>query len=161
MPPDLPAFGPLLRGEQDLRHAVRRPPPRLIIDIRLIASALLDAALPVLRHHLAVVVLSGRDAGMLVQRCDRVLVYADSRWTWMPADVCRAQRCLEYRVEGPRSGHARWVRVPMDGVDGAETALAAARADGVRVRESRIVYARGVCVDAVRGFGLGYPLRPS
>lgn len=58
----------------------------------------------------------------------------------MTAEAFRAGRVLELRVEEARRQQDRWIRVPLRGGEGVEAVLSAARADGVRVCESRIVY---------------------
>ncbi len=136
----LAEFGPFVRTEADLRHAVHRVPARLVVDARTLPPPQVEAAIPALQRELAVVALYSDDLGLLGRWCERLLRTDASGFRWMTAEAFRAGRVLELRVEEARRQQDRWIRVPLRGGEGVEAVLSAARADGVRVCESRIVY---------------------
>lgn len=133
-------FGPWLRTEGELRHAVNRVPARVVVDTRALDAPVLEAALPALRHGSAVVVLYSDDCGMLARWGERVLRHDGVGLVWLPSETVRAGRCLELRVEVRATGRTRWIRVPLGGSEGAEAVLSTVRADGMMVCESRIAY---------------------
>jgi len=137
---DLAAFGPRIRSEGELRHAVHRAPPQLVVDAACLATPPLEAALAHFRRAGAAVVLLSGDGGFLARQAERVLDHDGKCLTWVAAAVASAGRCLAIRVQTGRSPGAEWIRVPIARAGGAEAALAAARAVGMRVCESRIVY---------------------
>lgn len=137
---DLSTFGPWLRVEGELRHAVHRVPARVVVDTRALSSPVVDAALSALRHGGAVAVLYSDDWGMLAGWGERVLRHDGVELSWLPAQAVRAGRCLELRVEAAGTGRAGWIRIPLAASEGAEAVLSAVRADGLRVCESRITY---------------------
>ena len=137
---DLDAFGSRLHLNAEIRHAVSRPPARVVVEADGVSAPVLEAALPALRMAGTVVVIRSGDCGLLARLAELVLQGAGSGPLWLGAESYRATRCLELRVE--ESGHsaAAWMRVSLDGAGGAETVLSAMRADGIKVRESRIAY---------------------
>jgi hypothetical protein len=137
---DLSAFGPWLRAEGELRHAVIRVPPRVVIDTRALAAPVLEAALPALRLGGAIVVLYSDDRGMLARWGERLLVHDGVGLLWRSSEAVRAGRCLELRVDAEGAEASGWIRVPLGPSEGAEAVLSAVRADGIRVCESRIAY---------------------
>jgi len=137
---DLSAFGPRLRAEGELRHAVSRVPARVVIETSALHAPVLEAALPVLRQGGAVVVLASDDRGTLARWAERVLVHGGVGWSWRSSEAVRAGRCLELRVEAAGTARGGWIRVPLGASEGAEAILSAVRADGIRVCESRIAY---------------------
>jgi hypothetical protein len=137
---DLTAFGPWLRAEGELRHAVNRAPARLVVDARRLAAPLLEAALSALKRGGAAVALYADDRGALARLGERVLSHDGTGLAWLPSDAWRSGRCMEICVEGARPGRKEWIRIPLPPSEGAEEVLAARRADGVTVRESRIAY---------------------
>jgi len=136
----LAPFGPVLRTEADLRHAVHRVPSRLVLDARGLAAARVEAALQALRTRMAVVVVCTPDIGLLTRWCERLLGQDAAGFRWIPAEAFRAGRCLELRLAGTSPDRDRWVRIALRDGEGAEAVLSAARAGGMRVRESRIAY---------------------
>jgi hypothetical protein len=138
--PTLVGFGPVLRCEADLRHAVHLAPSRLVLDARALAAPQVEAALPRLRTGMAVVAICSPDIGMLSRWCERLLRHDAAGFHWLTADSCRAGRFLELRLASTSPGRDRWVRIALGGGEGAEAVLSAFRADGMRVRESRIAY---------------------
>ena len=139
---DLDAFGPRLRADGEVRHAVSRPPGRVVVETGSVSAPVLEAALPVLRQAGTVVVIRSDDRGLLARLADLVLQGGGMEPAWLRAESYRAMRCLELRVDGAAPAAAAWIRVPLDGPEGAEAVLSAARADGIVVRESRIAYGR-------------------
>jgi len=139
--PSLASFGPVLRSEADLRHAVHRIPSRLILDARALAAPRVEAALQALRTGRAVVVVCAPDVGLLTRWCERLLWRDAAGFRWQTAAACRAGRCLELRLAGAPPDRGRWVRIALRDGAGAEAVLSALRAGGMRVRESRIAYA--------------------
>jgi len=137
---DLAAFGPWLRAEGELRHAVRRVPARVVVDTRALSPPVVEAALPALRDGGAVTVLYSDDRGRLARWGERVLRHDGVELSWLPAQAVRAGRCLELRLEAAGPGRAAWVCIPLGASEGAEAVLSAVRADGLRVCESRIAY---------------------
>jgi hypothetical protein len=137
---DLSAFGPWLRADGELRHAVNRVPSRTVIDTRALRAPVLEAALPALRHGGAVVVLYSDDCGMLARWGERLLVHDGVGLIWRSSEAVRAGRCLELRVDAEGAEASGWIRVPLGPSEGAEAVLSAVRADGIRVCESRIAY---------------------
>lgn len=137
---NLTGFGPVLRSEADLRHAVHRAPSRLVLDARALPVPQLEVALGALRTELAVVVIRSDDVGMLSRWCERLLWRGAAGFRWLMADAVRAGRCLELRLAGTSPGRDRWIRIPLRDGAGTEAVLSAVRADGMRVRESRIAY---------------------
>jgi integrase len=136
----LAEFGPFVRTEADLRHAVHRVPARLVVDARTLPPSQVEAAIPALRRELAVVALYSGDLGLLCRWCDRLLWQDIAGFRWMTAGAVRAGRVLELRVEDARRHRDRWIRVPLGAAGGAEAVLSAARANGLRVSETRIAY---------------------
>lgn len=136
----LASFGPVLRTEADLRHAIHRVPSRVVLDARALAAPRVEAALQALRTRMAVVVISAPDIGLLMRWCERLLWHDAAGFRWLTASACRAGRCLELRVAGTSPDRDRWVRIPLRDGEGTEAVLSALRADGMRVRESRIAY---------------------
>jgi hypothetical protein len=136
---NLGAFGPWVRTEGELRHAARRPPARLILDVPPLPLPMVEASLPAWSGAGVVVVASSDDVGCLSRWCDRLLVDGPSGPAWQATDRVRARRLLEVCLVGPPGG--RRVRVPLSAHEAPEAVLAAIRADGLLVRESRIVYA--------------------
>ena len=137
--PQLAGFGPTLRCEAELRHAIGRVPACLVLDARAMAAPLVAAALPALGEAGAVVLVLSDDRGLLLIWCDRILDPAGPDPAWLEAREVRAGRCLELLVEG-RAGSRSRVVVPLPPDGGAEAVLASARANGKRVCESRVVY---------------------
>jgi hypothetical protein len=138
--PDLAVFGPVLRSEADLRHAVHRPPSRVLLDARVLAAPQVEAALAALRTGMAVVVICSPDIGRLTRWCERVLWHDAAGFRWLTAGAFRAGRRLELRLAGASPDRDRWVRIALRDGEGAEAVLSAIRAGGTRVRESRIAY---------------------
>lgn len=138
----LVAFGPVVRTDADLKHAVRRPPARLSLDARALSRPHLEAALPVLRRGLAVVVVSSDDLGVLARCCDRILRREGHAFAWVAATVFRGGRSLELRVAGAGMNDDRWIQIPLRDREGSEAVLSAVRAAGTTVCESRIAYRR-------------------
>jgi hypothetical protein len=136
----LTLFGPVLRNEADLRHAIHRAPSRLVLDARRLATPQVEAALPPLRTGMAVVVICSDDLGMLTRWCERLLWQDAAGFRWLTAEAARAGRCLELRLAGISPDRDRWVRIALRGGEGAEAVFSAVRAGGLRVRESRIAY---------------------
>ncbi len=139
---DLHAFGPRLRADREVRHAVSRAPGRVVVETGSVSVPVLEAALPVLRQAGTVVLIRSDDLGLLVRLADLVLQGGGTEPAWLRAESYRAMRCLELRVDGAAPAPAAWIRVPLDGPEGAEAVLSAARADGIVVRESRVAYGR-------------------
>ena len=139
LPGDLGAFGPHVTTGEALRHAVLQTPSRLVVDIRLLPVAMADAALAALGRGGAVALVVGEDIGLLVRWCDRILHRSGRGVGWVSPAGLRGRRCLELRVE-VHPGAPSWITVPLPGDEPAEAVLAAARADGIRVCESRISY---------------------
>lgn len=137
---DLDAFGPRLRRDGELRHAVSRPPAQVVVEAGGVSAALLEAALPALRLAGTVAVIRSDDRGLLSRLGDLVLQEDGDGAAWLGSASYRAARCLEFLVDGLTPAGAAWMRVPLDRPGGAEALLSAARADGLRVRESRIAY---------------------
>jgi hypothetical protein len=137
----LTLFGPVLRNEADLRHAIHRAPSRLVLDARRLATPQVEAALQPLRRGQVVVVICSDDLGMLSRWCERLLWHDAAGFRWLTAGVVRAGRCLELRLAGTSPDRDRWVRIALQDGEGAEAVLSAVRAGGMRVRESRIAYA--------------------
>ncbi|HRZ09497.1 MAG TPA: hypothetical protein P5319_06335, partial [Gemmatimonadales bacterium] len=127
---DLDAFGPRLRADREVRHAVSRAPGRVVVETGSVTTPVLEAALPVLRQAGTVVVVRSDDRGLLARLADLVLRGSGTEPAWLRAESCRAMRCLELRVDGAAPAAAAWIRVPLDGPEGAEAVLSAARADG-------------------------------
>jgi hypothetical protein len=100
----------------------------------------LEAALPALRMRGCAVVIRSDDRGLLARLGDLVLQGDGPGPAWLGAESYRAMRCLELRVESAASSAATWIRVPLDGAGAVEAVLASVRAEGIRVRESRIAY---------------------
>jgi hypothetical protein len=136
----LASFGPVLRTEADLRHAVHRTPSRLILDARGLATSRVEAAVPALRTAMAVVVICTSDLGLLTRWCERLLWPDTTGFGWFTTEALRAGRCVELRLAGMSPERDRWVRISLRDGEGAESVLAAVRAGGMRVRESRIAY---------------------
>ena len=136
----LASFGPVLRTEDDLRHAVHSTPSRLILDARGLTAARVEAAVPVLRTGMAVVVICTHDLGLLTRWCERLLQRGAAGFGWLTTEALRAGRCLELRLAGMSPDRDRWVRIALRDGEGAEAVLSAVRAGGMRVRESRIAY---------------------
>jgi len=86
------------------------------------------------------VVIRSSDRGRLLRLCDRLM---DGAGEWVPADGVGGSRRLELRIASGADAAPAWIEVPLGGGEGAESALAAARAVGLLVLESRIGY-RGV-----------------
>ena len=137
---DLEAFGPRLPADGELRHAVSRPPGRVVVEADGASLPVLEAALPALRRGGSAVVIHSGDRGLLARLADLVLQGDIPGPGWLWAESYRAMRCLELRVEGADSAEATWIRVPLGGAGAAEAVLASVRAEGIRVRESRIAY---------------------
>lgn len=137
---DLHAFGPWLRTDPELRHAVGQPPTRLVVDAVAVARPVLEAALPILQQAGTVVVLVTDDWGWLLRWSDRVLRSGRAGLVWCGAAEVRSRRCLEFRADPAPTGREGWVRISLGGAEGPEAILSAARAGGITVRESRIVY---------------------
>lgn len=136
----LNAFGPSVRTSADLRHAARHVPARVVVGADGVAFPLLQTALAALRAGRSAVVLHSVDCGLLASLADRVLWCDASGPQWVLAEHVGAQRVLELRIDPGPDGSPGWTRIPLHVGEGAESILAAARADGVRVRESRVVY---------------------
>jgi len=137
---DLLAFGPRIGTGGQLRHASSRVPPRLVLELAGLPAPLVEAALPVLRHAGAVIVLRSADRGLLARWADRLLLPGGPGVGWVSAGAVRASRVLEIRIGRRNGGEGQWVRVPLGGMREAEAVLAAVRAKGMRVCESRIAY---------------------
>lgn len=137
LPLELTAFGPSAVTAPELRHAACRAPARLVLHVDASPLPVLGAALASLRRAGAVVVLRSADLGRLLEECDRILTSAGDEMAWVATADFRARRCLTLRV----TGDAAWLRVPLSGEPGAEAVLARFAARGLRVGESRIVYA--------------------
>lgn len=132
-------FASLVRREADLRHAIARPPGRLVLDAGSLSSPLVAAALPALSRVGTVVVVVSADPAALLCWCDRILVATPRGARWVDPDFLRAGRRLELLVER-RGGSPARVAVPLPARGGAEAVLSSARARGHRVLESRVVY---------------------
>jgi hypothetical protein len=139
----LTAFGPFLRTESDLRHAVHRVPARLVLDARGLTPPHVEAAIRALQRGMAVVALRCDDLGRLARWCERILHQDAAGYRWMTAEACQAGRVLELRLDDTAPDQSRWIRVPLQDGEGTEAVLAAILADGRRVRESRIAYRSG------------------
>lgn len=137
---DLDAFGPQIRSSGEVRHAVSRPPARMVVEAEGVSPPMLEAALPALRTAGTVVVIRSDDRGWLARVGDLVLRGDDTGSAWLGAAALRGMRCLELLVGEPAAGAEGWLRVPLLDSGGAEAVLSAARAGGIRVRESRIAY---------------------
>jgi hypothetical protein len=133
----LARFGPRLRTEAALRHAAIRPPPQAVVELEPGATVASDTALSLLSAAGTVVFLLSPDLGTLGRVCHRILLGGGPASPWVAAESLRAGRCLRLRVKGV--GSERWVRLPMDGAP-AEGILAACRATGLVVLESRVDY---------------------
>lgn len=138
----LTAFGPLLRTETDLRHAVHRVPARLVLDASGLASPQVEAAIRALQRGMAAVAVLFDDVGMLARWCERILQQDAAGYRWLTSEACQASRVLELRLDDAAPEQRRWIRVPLRCGEGTEAVLAAILAGGRRVRESRIAYLR-------------------
>lgn len=133
----LDLFGPRLRSESELRSAAYAPPRRLIVELSATASLATDAALAATAEAGATVVLVAADLAALLRLSHRILVRREGALQWeAPSELLR-RRVLCLRMTG--AGRERRVRLPL-GLEGAEPVLAACRARGWRVRESRVEY---------------------
>ncbi len=137
---ELRAFGPVVRTEGELRHAVSRAPVRVVLETDRIPLPLVEAALPVLRRARAAAVLYSDDRGFLAHWSERVLHRDAAGLRWTPSEAVRAGRRLELRIERGSTGQTLWLRFGLQGAAGAEAVLSAVRASGIRVCESRIIY---------------------
>jgi len=133
----LAAFGPGLSTSEELRHAAARPPVRLVVDIDRIAGPVVEAAMLALREAGVTLVMRSSDRGRLLRLCDRLL---DGAGEWVPADGVGGSRRLELRVANGADAAPAWIEIPLGRGEGAEAAMAAARAGGLRVLESRVGY---------------------
>jgi hypothetical protein len=138
---DLARFGQRLRSDVELRHAARRPPPRVVVEFDSAATVVSDTGLTALAEGGSVVLLLSDDRGTLARLCHRILAPTESGPAWVDPGAVHASRILVLRVEQPHS--ERWLRMPL-GDEGAEAALAAVRALGIVVRESRVDYGLAV-----------------
>jgi hypothetical protein len=128
-----------VRAPRELRHAVLCPPARLLLDVASLPVPLIEASLPVWSEAGVVVVACSDDLGCLSRWCHRLLVAGPSGPAWQSSEQVRARRVLELRLAGAPGD--RRLSVPLAPGEAPEAALAAIRADGRLVRESRIVYA--------------------
>lgn len=134
----LDSFGPHLRTEAEFRHAAFAPPRRLVVTLPAAASLATDVALAAMAEAGATVALVASDAAVLLRLSHRVLVQdAGGAWRWEAPEALAAQTVLWLRLAAV--GCERRLRIPL-GQEGAEPVLAACRARGWKVRESRIEY---------------------
>ncbi len=136
-PGALAPFGPWLHSEAELRRAAFDPPPRVVVSLAPAASLASDAALAALAERGAAVALLSADPGTLLRCCDRVGLPGPLGPRWAAPEVLRRCRVLALRVVG--SPGSAWIRVPLRR-ERAEVVLAACRARGLTVAESRVEY---------------------
>ncbi len=133
----LARFGPRLRTEAALRHAAMRAPAQAVVELEPGASIASDTALSLLSAAGSVVLLLSPDLGTLIRLCHRVMDPGAAAPQWVPAETLHAGRGLVLRVR--RGGSDRRFRLPLGGTP-VEGVLAACRASGLVVLESRVDY---------------------
>ncbi len=136
----LAAFGPRVGTACELRHAVSRVPPRIILDIDRIPLPMVEAALPALSLARAAVVLQSEDRGLLARLGELVLHRGANGMRWIRSRSVWAGRALDLLVLSDPAGRPQWIRMTLQREEGAEAVLSAVRARGLQVCESRITY---------------------
>lgn len=135
----LAAWGPVLAGEPDLRHAARRPPRRAVVAIPEALPATWLVAFGFLRRGGTTLVLHAPRLGSLLILADRVLTRTRAGPAWRPvAELVASRRLRLHFCAGP-DGEPD-VRDIVLGNRSPEWVMSACLARGWRPIRSEIVY---------------------